>query len=910
MKNIVVLIGLLSGILKAYGQDINYHLDLSRVKRNVKTGHLQMGHPGPSGREIEVNSLYMTIGGKPVVPVMGEFHYGRYDYRYWRETLLKMKASGVNIVSTYALWIYHEEQEGQVDWTGNNNLRQFIKTCQEVGLLVHLRIGPYCNAECRNGGLPDWLMAMKNVRKRYNDPVYLNYVRRWYKALFDQVNGFLYKEGGPVMGIQLENEYVTSGHVVPHLTELKKLAVEVGFDVPVYSMTHWMSTDYPKGELIPYAGYYIETPWTAGLDELPVSNFQFFSYNRISDNIGTDLIKIDGEVQSLNSQDMDSPYFTCEVGLGTPTFYGRRPIVPQKMAGANINLRLGCGVNLMGYYMYSGGSHKVGELNTLQSPAGKVSYDYQAPLREFGTMGTVMQETRKYNYLMNDFGEQLAPAVAYLPTSNNDTSNLQWAVRMHENQGFLFCSNYLYKHSRKAFKNVQFSVELNRETMVIPRKPVTITNEAYFTWPFNMKLDQVTIKYATVQPICQIEKDNYKTCFFFEDDEIAAEYFFDKEHVKNVTVSDGSVRKEKDGYFVSGLKPGIDCVINVEPKKGIPVRMVTLTEKQSDQIWKFSLAGQSYVAITKSGLFVDDNQLTLFDEAPGQEILVYPSLNAENGTSEGIFTRYSFSEEPKSHPVQVVSYRPMQKASWIEAVAGKEMCTITRVMDNRSLSGVQDAILRCAASGKIMVRINGQPVQLNQKRDYLMADLKGVFVNGLNTLEISAPYTSIQVIAEVEAFFANGERRVWNTDDTWLLNNQAKPVKLLGSQGEGELPVFNWDQEEALAMYEIKLPENIPAGPEEWRLSIEFTGNRADAFLGQKLIHDYLFDGDPWIIGINRFTDQLQGNPLLIRIKAFPDAHPPVYFERDVDTKGLDKASLNKVELIPEYRFYIKMKND
>lgn len=238
---------------------------------------LNLGNPGPKNKSIEVNNLYMTIGEQPVLPVMGEFHYTRYNHNFWKDTLLKMKASGVNIVSSYILWNFHEDIEGQLNWSGNNNLREFVKLCQEVGLLVHLRVGPYCNAEVRNGGFPDWI-KQKDVKIRSNDPLYLKYVRKWYRDVFNQIQGLQYKDGGPIMGLQLENEYVAQGMVIPHLTTLKKIAVEEGWDVPIYSMTHWMDSDYPQGEIVPYAGYYIETPWiSSGKAELPISNFQYFS---------------------------------------------------------------------------------------------------------------------------------------------------------------------------------------------------------------------------------------------------------------------------------------------------------------------------------------------------------------------------------------------------------------------------------------------------------------------------------------------------------------------------------------------------------------------------------------------------------------------------------------------------------
>ena len=404
-------------------------IDLSKVSLpSVK--YLTLGNPGPAGKEIRINNLYMDEGGIPKLPVMGEFHYSRMQPDYWRDALLKMKASGINIVATYCLWSLHEETEGELSWEGHLNLRRFVELCKELGLKVHLRVGPYCNAEIKNGGLPDWIVENKHLKVRSNDPLYLEYTRRWYQGLYEQINGLLWKDGGPIMALQLENEYVTRGMIVSHLMNLKKMAVEIGFDVPLYTMTHWMDSEYPKGEIVPYAGFYIEAPWTTtGKEEMPTSNFEFFTYNRLSDNIGTDIIKIEGDVESLSGENNDSPFFTCEVGVGSTTFYHRRAVVPEELAGEMINLRLGCGANLMGYYMYVGGSNPVGEKRTFQSSGPRISYDYQAPIREFGTLGTVMQETKKYNYFMNDFGTALAPAIAYLPKENQNRDNLQWAVR-------------------------------------------------------------------------------------------------------------------------------------------------------------------------------------------------------------------------------------------------------------------------------------------------------------------------------------------------------------------------------------------------------------------------------------------------------------------------------------------------
>ncbi|MBJ6369593.1 beta-galactosidase [Snuella sedimenti] len=906
-KLLSYIVGILCACFVANAQ--KYKIDLSQVAYPEIATDFKMGNPGKKGKEIKVNSLYMTEGGSPVLPVMGEFHFSRYDHRYWEETLLKMKASGIDIVSSYVFWIYHEEIEGQMDWTGNNDIRKFVELCKTIGLKLHLRVGPYINAECRNGGLPDWLMKKKYIKKRYNDPLYLEYVRNWYRAIYNQIEGFLYKEDGPIMGIQLENEYVRKGHVVPHLLELKKIAIEEGFDVPLYTMTHWMASDYPKKDIIPYAGYYIETPWSGGYGELPVGNFEFFSYNRLSDNIGTDLIQLEGDVQSLNSKEVESPYFTCEVGLGTPTFYHRRPIVPKEMAGENINLRLGCGVNLMGYYMYSGGSHKIGRKTTLQSSTSRVSYDYQAPLGEFGTLGAVMGETKKLNYFMNDFGVELAPMVAYLPTSNGNTDNLQWAVRAKDNQAFLFCSNYLYKRTRPDYKGVQFQVALKSESLQIPRKPITVEDGAYFTWPINLDMEDVRLAYATVQPISKLSNDKNKMWVFFQDDGVPAEYFFKKDNIKSIHAVKGAVKKEKNGYFISGLRPGTDCVIEIEQTNGTFIKILTLTADQSDKVWKLNNKNEAYFVLSESGVFMDKDEIIAFSESNDQKLLIYPESTSFSDKKDGVFSVIEHKGESEKLPVEIITYRPMEKAYWIQATNTTGKSVITKDFEYASISKVAEASIRFSTSNDVTVLINDQAINTVKKGNYWMADLSSIPWKQHNTITITSSNPGLKCIAEIEAFLENGDRLIWNTDNTWetVTTDGETSVQLLGSQNENGLPQFKWGKEDKLAYYELKIPENIQNMDKELRLNISFTGDRADAFLGSKLFSDYLFDGTPWVIGINRFKEYMAGNPFIIRIKAFESTTPKIYFEKYVDTSQVDRAQLLQAKIKPEYRFQISL---
>lgn len=874
---------LLSGSISA-----QHKINLSKTTPPA-INYLELGHTGPTGKEIRVNNLYMEEGDIPQLPVMGEIHYNRMDHRYWRDALLKMKASGINIVATYCIWSLHEEFEGELSWEGHLNLRRFIELCKELDMKVHLRFGPYCNAEIKNGGLPDWIVNNKNLVTRSNDPLYLEYTRRWYQAVYDQVKGLLWKDGGPVMALQLENEYVRPGMIVSHLLNLKKMAVEIGFDVPLYSMTHWMDSEYPKGEIVPYAGFYIEAPWTAsGKDEIPTSNFEFFTYNRLSDNIGTDIIKIEGDVESLSGENNDSPFFTCEIGVGTTAFYQRRAIVPEEMAGENINLRLGCGANMMGYYMYTGGTNPVGKISTYQSSGPRISYDYQAPIREFGTLGTVMQETKKYNYFMNDFGTALAPAVAYLPTTNQDRDNLQWAVRLNGNTGYLFCSNYLYKHSRKDYKNVQFSIKLKDETIRIPRQKVTVKNGTYFLWPFNQELSNVLLKYSTTQPVCSLKEGNNHTYFFFEDDAIPGEYLIENKDIRNIEVKNGTYWEEKNGYFVNQLTPGRECIIKITKENGSTVRFVTLTEEESDHIWKGTIKGKKLVAITNSSLIYDNDKIILIDDQPSTEIWTY---------EDGNFKQQTFRSSAHNPQAVFRQLAPLEKSQWIRPAEGN---SVKRLFSLHTFSNIERAYLRYVSSASVNCKINGKETKATAMGDYSYADVTASVQKDDNTIEFTLPDNKA-ITAEIEVLLKNGKRIVWNTDATWLSANN-KPV----ATTTGDQKPSAFAPEEHLGLYEVKAPAPVRSD-EETRIYIAYTGDVANAYLNGDLVADSFYDGTEWIVSLSRLHESIDTNPMIIRIDGLKSADAPIYFEKNVDPADCVIPAISDIQVKQEYRFELKI---
>ncbi|KAK4298222.1 hypothetical protein Pmani_029407 [Petrolisthes manimaculis] len=164
---------------------------------------------GERSFEIDYSTDQFRKDGQPFHYISGSIHYFRVHPTDWRDRLRKMRMAGFNAVQTYVEWASHEPEPGMYDFTGMFDLETFIKTAQEEDLSVILRLGPFIDAERDMGGLPYWLLHMNpEMRLRTSDPTYLQYVDRWFTSvLLPKVKPLLYENGGPIIMLQVENEY-------------------------------------------------------------------------------------------------------------------------------------------------------------------------------------------------------------------------------------------------------------------------------------------------------------------------------------------------------------------------------------------------------------------------------------------------------------------------------------------------------------------------------------------------------------------------------------------------------------------------------------------------------------------------------------------------------------------------------
>ncbi|KAF1301883.1 beta-galactosidase [Enterococcus sp. JM9B] len=430
---------------------------------------------------LSANSRYFIKNGQPWVPIMGEFHFSRYPKEEWLDELYKMKSGGIEIVASYVIWIHHEEVEGEWEFSGDKDLKYFIELCQQVGLYFFLRVGPWVHGEVRNGGFPDWLLA-KTKALRTNDPDYVKPVSLFFEKVYQQCKGLFFKDGGPIIGIQIENEY---GHVggsnqkegYEHLTLLFNLLKEIGYDVPFYTGTGWGGAICLK-EMIPVFGGYVEAPWAQTTDQLELNENFLIQPDRDDPNIASD--HGTGQIAKVINFE-EYPFSTAELGGGLQVTHHRRPLVTGDDIYGQAFAKFASGANLLGYYMYHGGTNPDGKKTTLQESKETgypndlpiKSYDFQAPLSEFGEFRKSYFLLRNLHFFIKEFENILASAETFFPEDPvNDPADKRLRISVRHNfkinGGFVFISNYQRQQKRDTVKNVEITLQLPNEEIIFP----------------------------------------------------------------------------------------------------------------------------------------------------------------------------------------------------------------------------------------------------------------------------------------------------------------------------------------------------------------------------------------------------------------------------------------------------------
>lgn len=471
--------------------------------------------------EIGFTNRYLTKGGKIWIPVMGEFHFARYPYLLWEDEILKMKASGITVISTYLFWIFHEETEGHYNFKRDRDLKHFVKLCYQHHMLVILRIGPWCHGEVRYGGFPYFIQ--KREDKRSNSPAYLEKVRLLFQQYYQQVKDYLYPHGN-VIGIQLENEY--EGADKNHIQILRSLSVDVGFRLPLYTYTAWPVITDAVSNMLPMFGGYPERPWVQNTAPLELDDRFHIVNSRVDDGIGCDILKpsIDGNLT------YDSfPYATCELGCGVQVTEHRRPIIDANDTYAMLLVCLAKGLNYLGYYMYHGGRNPYGglyqESRSTNYPNNYpiISYDFQAPISEYGYVRESYYKHKLIHYFLTSFSKEFGETQSIFAKETKDGVDKKVGIRISkDDQGFVFLNNY--QRLVPFHKITESSIQIHSIAQTIGLPLPCILQGVTFFYPFHLQLSDIEMEYIIAQPICKFNKNNRLQVYFLKINQVQCRF--------------------------------------------------------------------------------------------------------------------------------------------------------------------------------------------------------------------------------------------------------------------------------------------------------------------------------------------------------------------------------------------------
>jgi hypothetical protein len=328
---------------------------------------------------IEYDARSFIINGKRELLIGGEFHYFRTPRELWEDRIVKMKRSGSNLVTTYIAWNWHEQVEGQQDWTGDRDLPHFIELCTKHDMFVVVKPGPYICAEWDFGGHPDWLLSKKIPLRVLNDD-YLKYVDKWYKSVAGIIKPYLVTNGGNVIAIQVENEYdhlmefgeekITEEDAIEYFTRLKAMMDKYGIDIPKFAN----EAKFLRGSgIIDTRTYYPSIPW-------------FWRW---------ELQNYDNNIEQAKPGQPDCPTMILELQSGWFTMFGQPPFEPPPLLTEAVTTSsLSGGASFLNLYMFVGGTTFPfwtcrGDIFDLYPPGTGTctSFDFGgSPIREWGEL--------------------------------------------------------------------------------------------------------------------------------------------------------------------------------------------------------------------------------------------------------------------------------------------------------------------------------------------------------------------------------------------------------------------------------------------------------------------------------------------------------------------------------------------
>ena len=333
------------------------------------------------GQSFEVGNGTFLLDGKPFTIKAGEVHFARIPREYWEHRIKMVKAQGMNTICIYVFWNFHEPNQDQFNFEGQADIRSFVELCQKNGMYVIVRPGPYCCAEWEMGGLPWWLLKKEDIVLRSQDPFFMERVKLFESKLAEQIADLQITEGGPIIMVQVENEFGGYGTDKPYVAAVRDVLREVGWtNIPLF-----------------------QCDWSSNFENNALDDLLWTM------NFGTGS-NIDSQFRRLKELRPNTPLMCSEFWSGWFDNWGRAHETRdademvnglREMLEKNISFSL---------YMVHGGS-SFGHWAGANSPGYQPdcsSYDYDAPISEAGHVTRKFHELRD---MLQGFSDKPLPEI-------------------------------------------------------------------------------------------------------------------------------------------------------------------------------------------------------------------------------------------------------------------------------------------------------------------------------------------------------------------------------------------------------------------------------------------------------------------------------------------------------------------
>lgn len=494
---------------------------------------------------VDYERTFFTINGRKEFIFSGEMHYSRIPKELWKDRILKAKRAHLNTISVYIFWNWHEPEEGIYIFKDNRDLEGFMNMCKNHGLYFIARVGPYACAEWDSGGHPNWLYV-KNARLRSLDSVYMEYTRKWYDVILPIIKRNLINYGGPVILVQIENEYFWGN--VPYLVKLYDMTREYIKEVPIITNEN----RFVRG-----------TPIIDTLDDYPTP---------------WDLRWVENKTLTLKSEQPDKPIIHEELEGGWFSTFGgplptNRGSFPAEWTEILVKTVFALGDNGINIYMFHGGTNPTyytGKYIT-------TTYDYEAAISEWGELRERYYTLKRFGMFIEGFKELVTSTSPITPRFKPTISNVEVFSRANDKgETILFLRNLGDK---------SVTLKLISETSTIPENSeITLKGKSMKMLLINYKIpfSPFKIEYTTAEPLYFLDYGKRKVIIAYDEDGVQSETKIVSDIKIDEVNSSGKVNEHT--VIISAIHDSHDKLIKIRAGDYV-LQLVLINKFRASRTW-------------------------------------------------------------------------------------------------------------------------------------------------------------------------------------------------------------------------------------------------------------------------------------------------------------------------------------